>query len=88
MNKKELIDHIETQRRFNPDYGLNDVIKDIDELTEPHGFWYNNGLDYRYRCSVCGFHFESVGGLGLPWGYCANCGARMDKNPMENHKKY
>ena len=34
MNKKELIDHIETQRRFNPDYGLVDVIRDIDSLYE------------------------------------------------------
>lgn len=34
MNKKELIDHIETQRRFNPDYGLDDVIEDIKDMYE------------------------------------------------------
>lgn len=30
MNKKELIDHIEMQRRFNSNYSLDDAIRDID----------------------------------------------------------
>lgn len=57
MNKKELIDHIETQRRFNPDYGLDDALRDIDlyldeeiwnsvKVKMPDEYWDEEALCY------------------------------------------
>ena len=95
MNKKELIDHIDTQRRFNPDYGLDDVDLDIRryltciydaewiEVFGPQGFRGSVIL-----CSSCGklAPRDEFGNINKS-NYCSHCGSKMDVISMRNPQK-
>ena len=48
-----------------------------------HGQWIDHTYKYRYpvgryECSICGAAHD------MEWGYCPNCGAKMDEENKDN----
>lgn len=63
--------------------------KNTAEVAEvKHGYWiedYNYGW-WQYTCSLCGadYHNTSPVGEDEQYGYCFDCGAKMDGERKEN----
>lgn len=66
-------------------YGI-DIATDIILKTSPaadvvevkHGEWISDDGDVLFHCSECEAQISTIWDYESDWGYCPNCGAKMD----------